>query len=261
MTTGISTACLFPLLTEKALEKLLKEGTKTLEIFFNSPCESNKEFIMSLMPLLNEYGAKVVSLHPCTSAFETLSFFGRYERRFYDSVECYKKLFYACNLLGADIVVFHGAKKQFHIERELYFERFGKLCEEGRKFGVNVCQENVEGFLGGGKDFMASLLKALPETKTVFDVKQCCRNHLDPMDMLETMGKSVYHVHLSDHNSENICMLPGDGNFDFRKFFTRLYQLGFDKNIIIELYRNNFKHSSDLIRSKKLIDNILKDIR
>lgn len=260
MNTGISTACFFPMLTEKSLEELLKKGTKTLEIFFNSPCESNREFMMSLMPMISCYNAKIVSIHPCTSAFETLNFFGRYERRFYDSVESYKKLFEVCNLINSDILVFHGAKKQFHIEENLYFERFHKLCEEGKKAGVNVCQENVEGFSCGDADFMSRLLKELPDTKTVFDVKQCVRNDLDPFYMLDIMGRSIYHVHLSDHDKENICMLPGHGNFDFTKFFKRLKSLGFDKNVIIELYSNNFESSDDLINAKKYIEQILKTI-
>ena len=260
MNTGISTACFFPMLTEKSLEELLKRGTKTLEIFFNSPCESNREFMMSLMPMINSYGARIVSVHPCTSAFETLSFFGKYERRFYDSVESYKKLFDVCGLINSDILVFHGAKKQFNIEENLYFERFYKLCQEGKRFGVNVCQENVEGFSCGDAPFMQNLLKALPDTKTVFDVKQCVRNKLDPFYMLDIMGSSVYHVHLSDHNEKNICMLPGKGNFDFCKFFKALKALKFDKNVIIELYSNNFESGDELIEAKKYIDLILKDI-
>ncbi len=261
MNTGISTACFFPMLTEKALEELLKKGTKTLEIFFNSPCESNKEFMLSLMPMINHYKARIVSLHPCTSAFETLSFFGKYERRFYDSIESYKRLFEVCNLLDSDILVFHGAKKKFHIEEELYFERFQKLCQEGKKAGVNICQENVEGFSCGDADFMSRLLKQLPDTKTVFDVKQCVRNNLDPFYMLDVMGKSVYHVHLSDHDKQNVCMLPGRGSFDFKKFFLRLKSLEFDKNVIIELYSNNFDSGDELIAAKGYINQIIRDVQ
>ena len=45
MKAGVSTACLYPMQTEEALETLAKMGIKTLEIFFNAPSELSKPFL------------------------------------------------------------------------------------------------------------------------------------------------------------------------------------------------------------------------
>lgn len=44
MKLGASTACFYPLETEKALEKVCKLGYKYAEVFMNAPCELEEPF-------------------------------------------------------------------------------------------------------------------------------------------------------------------------------------------------------------------------
>ncbi|MEG1971636.1 MAG: sugar phosphate isomerase/epimerase [Oscillospiraceae bacterium] len=257
MQTGISSACLFPEYTEKSILELLEQGVKTLELFLNSPCECSENFIYPLVPLLKEYGAKIVSVHPCTSEFEGVSFFGRYPRRFNDSLDFYKKLFNICNILDAPILIFHGARTKYHIPEELYFERFDLLWSEGKKERVSLCQENVVGFYSGSSEFLKSMARTLPRINFVLDIKQCIRAKEDPFFILDTMGKNLKHVHLSDNSLNENCLLPSKGDFDFKKFFTQLKKLNYNENIIIELYRSDFTDITELCKSKEYIDDIL----
>ena len=71
MRAGISTACLYPMETEKALKTVLDLGFKKLEIFINAYSEMNYNFIKSLKNMADEYGAKIISIHPFSSVFET----------------------------------------------------------------------------------------------------------------------------------------------------------------------------------------------
>ena len=254
---GISSACLFPMLTEKSLELLLKNGVKNLELFLNSPSESNPNFIKTLLPLLNEFDAKICSVHPCTSEFEGVSFFGRYERRFTDSLENYNRLFEVCSMLNCNKLIFHGARSRYKISDGLYFERFGKLCEKAKTYNVYVCQENVVDFYSQSPTFIEKLVSQLPDIKTVLDIKQCIRASVDPFEMLKSMKSSLFHVHLSDNDAVNSCMIPGKGNFNFPLFFNQLKSTNYNGDIVIELYSDNFSDINELIKSKEYINDIL----
>ena len=45
---GVSTACLYPEVTERAVDELAAAGVKTIEIFYNSPSEYRPEFLKEL---------------------------------------------------------------------------------------------------------------------------------------------------------------------------------------------------------------------
>ena len=67
MAIGISTSCLYPLITEESLITLGKSGVKTCEIFLNSYSETTVDFAKELLKIKNEYGMKVASVHPFSS--------------------------------------------------------------------------------------------------------------------------------------------------------------------------------------------------
>ena len=82
MISGISTACLYPMEIERALDTLCTLGFDTLELFFNSPSEISPPFVRSLRSVADQSGAKIVSVHPFSSSFEAFMFFSDYYRRF-----------------------------------------------------------------------------------------------------------------------------------------------------------------------------------
>lgn len=258
MKIGISSACLFPMLTEEAVETLFKNDVKEIEVFINSPSENDISFVKKLLEIKERYGGNILSVHPCTSEHEGVNFFGRYPRRFDDAAEDYKQVFELTAMLGADIVAFHGARAYLPVERARYFERFQKLSEISAGFGVRLAQENVVNFFSQSPDFIAEMIKEIPDCHMLLDIKQAKRTGLNPFEMLGVMGKNLCHLHLSDHDNEHDCLPMGKGNFDCVKLIDELNSMGYKGALMIELYRKNYSELSELVNSKNIIGNFLK---
>ena len=94
MQVGVSTSCLFPLETEKALIKIGEMGIDRAEIFLNSPSEAKPEFAKLLRKIADDYGIKLSAVHPYCSETEGMTFFGNYPRRFDDGIEEYRRRLY-----------------------------------------------------------------------------------------------------------------------------------------------------------------------
>lgn len=93
MDVGVSTACLYPLETEKALYELAERGIKNVEIFVNSVDELEGQVLVELRRIIGEYGISVKSMHPFSSPMETLFLFGDYPRRIEYLLDIYKRYF------------------------------------------------------------------------------------------------------------------------------------------------------------------------
>ena len=70
MKIGVSTACMYPMETEKSLEMLLSMGVRTFEVFLNTFSEMEESFIQGLKRQIDAAGARIVSVHPFTCSFE-----------------------------------------------------------------------------------------------------------------------------------------------------------------------------------------------
>lgn len=250
MKLGISTACLYPEVVEKALEELLNGGAKVLEIFINSHSELKEEYLKDLKRKADSYNAEIVSLHPFTCGLEPMMFFSAYERRFTDMIEYYKLYFNAMNILEAGIFVFHGNNKLNTYSNEKYFERFSKLAEVGKSFGITVAQENVARCTSSDINFLNKMSQELgDDAKFVFDLKQARRSDVDIFEFISTLKDKIVHIHYSDGSNNNDCLPYGKGKLDNIKFINELKRVNFKGNIITELYRENFKMVSDLMKS------------
>ena len=249
---GISTASLYPMYTEEAFEILLKKGIRLFEIFTNSPCEIEDEFIDKINSIRKSHGCKIKSLHPFTSGIDPFMLFSNYYRRFEDMLKYYEKFFKAANRLEAEIVVLHGDKcnKANAIKEEEYFERFFKLANLAKKYDVVLAQENVNLFRSQNIDFIDRMKKNLgDEVKFVLDIKQAIRANEDPFELCKVMGKNLVHLHLNDHDDKNDCLLPCKGTMDYKKLFEILDSIDYEGSIIIEVYRNSFSNVDELIDS------------
>ncbi|MCQ4022618.1 MULTISPECIES: sugar phosphate isomerase/epimerase [unclassified Ruminococcus] len=260
MTAGVSTACLYPMETTDALKSLLQNGVKCVEIFFNTLSEIQKPYTTELLNVLNEYGAKVKSIHPFTSGYEPYLIFSDYEKRFRETLEFYKSYFSCAAYLGAEIVVLHGDRKTSTngISDELYFERFAQLARVAREYGVTLAQENVNAFRSQNPAFIRKMREYLgDEASFVFDIKQAVRSGNDPYEMCSAMGNMLVHVHINDNDNNNDCLLPGDGTMEYKRIFDVLKTNGYSGDFIVEVYRSNFSELSELIASYNLVDQLL----
>lgn len=257
MNFGISTSCFYPLNTEEALEYLGKSGVEQCEVFLNSTSETTPEFAKKLRKIADYYGLKIVSVHPFSSFAETFMLFSEYQRRFDDTLEFYKRTFEVTSILGADISVIHGGLIPEKINREKYFERFGRMIDEGKRFNVRVTPENVNRHLSESPAFLREMKAALGDDfRLVFDVKQANRAGYDPIEFAKEFAEDIIHVHISDHDNENDCLPPSEGHFDFRELFSILRSVGYDGSCIIELYRQNYGDYEELLKSLEFVQNL-----
>ena len=252
---GISSACLYPMYTEDAIKVLVDNGVKHTEIFFNSFSELSSGFIGDLRRILIPANVTVEAIHPFSCVAEPLFLFSSYKRRFDDSLDQYRRYFEAAQLLKCHKFVLHGDRAERHsIDEKEYFERFAKLAEVAKAFGVVLLQENVSNFRSRDIGFIKRMSDYLGDVANfTFDVKQTIRAGDDPFEMLDAMGNKVRHVHISDHDENRDCLISGQGVFNTAKLFDRLKSIGYDGAVLLEVYRHNFKEEKELFEGLEYI--------
>lgn len=247
ITAGVSTASLYPLVTEKALHELAVRGIDLVEIFINSDCELSESFTNQLKSTLDCYGMNVSSIHPYTCAIESMMFFTQYPRRFFDVLDYYKKYFEVMNKLGANFFVFHGNKEANNCPSELYFERYEKLFQVGKSFGITVAQENVARCSCGSIPFLRNMISQLGEdVKIVLDTKQAVRRGYDPYEFLSALGSNIVHIHASDYDDTGDCLLLGEGKLNYVNLVNKLIESSYTGSIILEFYSNCYTNYDEL---------------
>ncbi len=256
MNIGISSSCFYPLETERSLRRVAEAGAKVTEIFFNTPSELRGDLLRELIAIRDAYEMTVTSVHPFQSFAEGYWLFSEYRRRFTDALDLYAPLFEAAAALGAKYAVFHGAKTLIVDEAE-YAERFFRLDERAKQFGVRAAHENVVHYVGEAPGFMTRLNTLLGgDLQMVLDLKQAKRADEDPFDFLSALGKNIVHLHVSDSTAEHDCLPPGEGTFDFRRLKTTLDALDYSGALMIELYRRNFHSDRQLTEAQRFLNEI-----
>ncbi len=263
MEIGASSACFYPLETERSFLHIAELGFNHCEIFFNAPSELRPSFIKELKTVKDAYGIDVVSLHPYASFGEGYDFYSAYKRRFEDAMDNYKRYFEAANTLGAKYIVMHGAAKLFDLDMTQYAERYYKITEIAKSSDCCVAHENVVNFLSATPDFSRFMKEQLGDSyKMVLDVKQARRAGYCAEDFINIMQNNIVHVHLSDYNEKTDCIAPcEEGLFDFEELFSLLHKAGYDGKYIIELYSDGYERKREITKSAKYLDTILKKVR
>jgi len=250
MKVGISTACYYPLETERAVERIIETGVSVAEVFINSTSEAGPAYIAELKARCDAAGLRICAFHPCTSFAEPVYFFTGYTRRLNDSLDLYRFYFEAAAQLGASVFNFHGSSPE--AGESLYFEIYGLLYEEARRFGLVFSQENVVGYKSQSPAFIKAMKNALgDDVAFTLDIKQANRAGYSPFEMLDAMSGRVVHLHISDFDKKRDCLLPGQGTFDIDELMSRLLKAGYQGDAVIEVYRKNYDKYQDITTSLK----------
>ena len=250
MNIGISSACFFPDIPEKAVDFLVENKIGYAEFFLNCYSEFSIDFIKKLKKNLDTVPTEIFALHPFSSGFENRLFFSEYRRLFSDGLEIYKRFFEAAAYMNADLFILHGADRYSSISDNEYFERFQEIDRAAASFGIRLAQENVANFKSRSVDFIKNMKNQLGDVVFTLDIKQCRRASQNVFDMAKAMGNSLRHIHLSDSDASHDCLPPGTGSFDFGKFFELIDSIC-DKtpSAVIELYKKNYSSPSQLVSS------------
>ncbi len=254
MQAGVSTACCYPQPTEEALYELALNGISHVEIFINADSDITRTRVHTLKTILMRYGMTCPAVHPFACPLEPVMLFSDYGRRVDDMIDYYRRTFAVMQELGAEIFVFHGNDRKHPVTPGLYCERFLRLAEAGKEFGVTVAQENVERCQSGSLHFLHEMVRILGEdAHFVLDVKQAVRAGESPVNMLHMLGSHVSHVHISDHGEKGDCLLLGAGTFPVRSFLDVLHRCAPECAVILELYRDCWRGISDLVSSYRML--------
>ncbi|WP_195985243.1 sugar phosphate isomerase/epimerase [Clostridium sp. D33t1_170424_F3] len=260
MQVGISTACLYPMELEQSLSTLLSMDFRLFEVFLNTFSELSPVYLKELKKHADAYGARIKSVHPFTSGYEGFLLFSEYERRFRDSLEFYKQYFEAANLLGAEIVVLHGQRDYQYskLTKETYFERYAALYALGKSYGVTLAQENVNQFRSETPAFISQMRSYLKDACAfVCDIKQAVRAGQDPYAVCAAMGERLIHVHINDNTPQSDCLLPGCGEMDYDRFRRLIADFGYRGDLIIEVYRSNFKNLQEVSMARSVVERLI----
>lgn len=261
MQAGVSTACLYPQHLEEALYSLALNGISCAELFVNADSDLSRPRIHTMQTILERFGACCPSVHPFACPIEPMMFFSDYDRRIDDMIAYYRRYFESMNALGAKLFVFHGNDSRHAVTPEQYCERYHRLVEAGKEYGILVAQENVERCQSGQLHFLREMKRILgDDAHFVLDVKQAVRAGESPINMLHMLGSHVCHVHISDHSEKGDCLLIGAGNFRIRSFLEALCQYSPDCSVMLELYRQNYRGISDLVSSYRMLSRIISGI-
>ena len=193
-------------------------------------------------------GFEIKSVHPFTSALESMLLFERYTRRFEEGLAFYKNYMEAARRIGAKILVLHGQRLGAGslCDRE-YCDHYRTLYRVGQSLGVTVAQENVRLFRSASPEFIAVMRRELgDECAFVLDTKQAVMSGYTPAALCRAMGERLVHVHLSDHTATESCLLPGAGSFDLRAFRKELRAVGYTGDVITEVYRQAIRDDAAL---------------
>ena len=250
MRVGVSSSCFYPDCTEDAVRRLQEAGIEEIELFLNTFSELEPGYTAALRRQLAAQGTRVLSFHPFTSGMEPFFFATDYGRRAADGRELYKRLFDCAAQYGARVFVFHGDYKTTPYPFERYCESFAGLSSLAREYGLLLCQENVVRCKCGSVDSVRRMRELLGrEAHFALDLKQALRSGADIYDMLDAMGEGLAHIHISDHAPGRDCLAPGCGDFDFRAFFQGLRRIPYQGDVVVELYRSNFRNAEELAGS------------
>lgn len=238
---GISTACFYPDDTEMSLKQVLEKNVPVAEMYFSTLGELTRENLSRYRAHSEACGTKIISVHPYTSAFESLMFFSECTQRISDGIEIYKRFFDAAAYLGAKYLVFHGERNTPTFSRGLadksiICEAYGRLIETADSFGITFTQENVNNLRSHSADFIKYLSQTVPELKFTFDLKQAYRAKQNFEDIVSAMGKKLVHIHINDFG-ETECCLPFLGNANLTRLAQMLKELEYSGDYVLEVYK------------------------
>ena len=263
MKTGISTASLFLRQeTEQAFETIKGLGADCVEVFYNTYYEYRPEFSEKL----NANGIDVSSVHVNTHHIEH-SLFNPSRRVRGDAYYWLDQVMRSAQLLGCKAYSFHG--RVINPVKTGNTDDIASVCDYLRgavefcaRYGVNLCLENVAWCIYHKPKTFSYLKERIPQLLGVFDIKQARRSGYEYKEYIEDMKGAISHVHLSDVDKDGkMCLPTGKGVYNFKEILTRLKDAGFDGNVIIEVYKDDYSDISELKNSLEYLNEIIYKIK
>lgn len=269
MITGMSTSCFFSRENvEDSIDVMADMGVKNIEVFLNTLCEYEEDYIRELKKRIDARGMKVLSVHPQGVQFE-LQMYTPYERTVKDAKDIFKKVLRAGELLGATGYVYHGGYKIKPGKSRPPIERIAKItsecANEAKNYGINFLYENVHWCWYCYPDFATEILNCELSDNVYFnlDIKQAAQAGYSYRDFLYKMAGRLKNVHLCDYtlksNGAVVPVAPFLGVTDLFELKEELNNMGYDGPVILELYSGNYTDYSELSEVFKGVSEVFSD--
>lgn len=260
MEIGISTACFYPQKTEDAIDIIFGLGFRRIEYFINSEYEYNLHFASEQRKKLNALGIAVNSVHSYTTAFEHYLMFSEYSRRRSEGKRIFSDVVRTASALGAKIITFHGITKFLsNVPDKVCLNVYSELIDIAQQHRITIAQENVSYCRSADTKYLSLLRDTFSADELMFtlDIKQAVRADTNVYDYIDIMAGRIANIHINDNDRLHPCLLPGEGSFNYETFFSVLKNSGYMGNFIIEVYSQNFKNNSQVLKSKKFLENLM----
>ncbi|MDP4146005.1 MAG: sugar phosphate isomerase/epimerase [Bacillota bacterium] len=249
MKVGLSSAIFYPKVnTEDAIDKICELGFECAEVFLNSMCEYDEEFVKKLSDRKNQNNIDIISVHAFSSSFEPY-LFDAYKRRREDMLSMFKKVCKAGKILGAKYYTFHGLRQGVNkfLDDKFILEIYNELIYIAGENEMKLAQENVSWCMSSDINFIEMLKErcSYPLYFTL-DLKQSYRACIEPDKYIEAMGDRLVNIHINDKNDTNSCLLPGKGDINYKSLFSKLNSINYKGNAIIEVYSDNYTSFDDI---------------
>ncbi len=258
MDIGVSTATFFlRRYNEDSISIIEGLGGKTCEVFLECPSEYTEEYGKLLLE--RKGNLKVHSMHAVTMNYET-ELFNSFDRAYADALKSFAGVLNIGRMLGAGFYTMHGRarikKGAGYDNYEKVGKRLEELCDFARNYDIRICLENVAWSLCNRPEFYKEIVKYAPSIGATFDIKQARISGYDYTKYLSAMGERIKTVHLSDVDENGKIKLPGFGLFNFEELFKRLKDFGFDGDMIIEVYKDDYADESEITESLYYLNNL-----
>ena len=248
---GISTASLFlKSEVEDSFDIIRKLNCEVVEVFLTTFSEYEKAFVESLVP--RTQGLTIHSVHSLNNHYEP-ELFNQSQRTYNDAITILRKVLYGAKVLGAKYYTFHGQarlkSKPYNVNFESLGKRLTEICNICSEYDVELCYENVHWALYNYAGFFKELSKTCKQVRSTLDIKQAMQSNVDVYDYIADMGDAIRTIHLCDMTEKGTTCLPGQGVFDFYKFFEKLGEINCQAPCLLEVYSGDYLTIDQLSQS------------
>lgn len=171
--------------------------------------------------------------------------------------------------LGITDVVTHMG----FIPENPYDPNFEPFCDAVRKVALHLKENGQYLLFETGQETPVAMLRCFEQVGTdnlginLDTANVILYGKANPVDALDVFGKYVRNIHAKDglypvngHDLGQEVRL-GDGKVDFRAFFTKLKELGYDSYVTIEReIEEGDEQSQDIIFAKNYLENIISEV-
>lgn len=238
---AVSSGAFYPHVpTEEVPDRAAALGITTVELMLQTAGEYDPAFIADVAARARDAGVTVRSVH---TLHRLHPFFDPYRRRVQEGRELFQRGIEAAATLGAEVLVWHGARRG-EIREQEGWDRFvdttSELAAACGAAGVTLGLENVSWCaLATVRDVVrmaASMEEIAPAAQLgfVFDPFQAMRAEANPFMILAAMGNRLVNVHISDFAAEGDHLPPGEGTIPWSALLRAIAGSGYRGPLILE---------------------------